>query len=54
MFDVEKHVTSEKQSTIGSKYVSVDYGTQNATVYLFMGEEPERSVGCYERILLFW
>ena len=34
MFDIEKHVTSEKQSTIGSKYVSVDYGTQNATVYL--------------------
>lgn len=34
MFNIEKHVTSEKQSTTGSKYVSVDYGTQNATVYL--------------------
>ena len=34
MFDKEKHVTEEKQETIYEKYVSVDYGTQNATVYL--------------------
>lgn len=34
MFDVEKHVVKDQQSVVGSKYVSVDYGTQNATVYL--------------------
>lgn len=34
MFSEEKHVISEPQSYVGRKYVSVDYGTQNATVFL--------------------
>lgn len=34
MFNTEKHVVKDQQSVVGSKYVSVDYGTQNATVYL--------------------
>ena len=34
MFSEEKHVISESQSYVGRKYVSVDYGTQNATVFL--------------------
>lgn len=34
MFDAAKHIVTGRQEAIGSKYVSVDYGTQNATVYL--------------------
>lgn len=34
MFSKEKHVTDENQETTYEKHVSVDYGTQNATVYL--------------------
>lgn len=34
MFDAAKHIVTGCQEAIGSKYVSVDYGTQNATVYL--------------------
>lgn len=34
MFDAEKHVVNRVQESIGSRYVSIDYGTQNATVFL--------------------
>lgn len=34
MFDENKHVTSEKLDTKDVYYVSCDYGTQNATVFL--------------------
>ncbi len=34
MFDAEKHVVNGVQESIGSKYISIDYGTQNATVFL--------------------
>lgn len=48
MFDKEKHVTSEHYSAIGSKYVSVDYGTQNATVYL-LWEKNHKDSGLLQR-----
>lgn len=34
MFDAAKHVVKESPESIGSRYVSIDYGTQNATVFL--------------------
>lgn len=34
MFSEEKHVVKQPQEHVGRRYVSVDYGTQNATVYL--------------------
>lgn len=34
MFDAAKHVTQDLPETAGSRYVSIDYGTQNATVFL--------------------
>lgn len=34
MFDTAKHVIDKTTTSIGQKYVSVDYGTQNATVFL--------------------
>ena len=34
MFDTAKHVTQDLPETAGSRYVSIDYGTQNATVFL--------------------
>lgn len=34
MFDEEKHVIKEPQKYAGQKYISIDYGTQNATVFL--------------------
>lgn len=34
MFDTVKHVTQDLPETAGSRYVSIDYGTQNATVFL--------------------
>ena len=34
MFDTAKHVIDKTTVSIGQKYVSVDYGTQNATVFL--------------------
>lgn len=34
MFDAEKHVVKGMPESIGSRYVSIDYGTQNATVFL--------------------
>ena len=34
MFDAAKHVIKGLPESIGSRYVSIDYGTQNATVFL--------------------
>lgn len=34
MFDTAKHVTHDLPETAGSRYISIDYGTQNATVFL--------------------
>lgn len=34
MFDAEKHVVKGLSESVGSRYVSIDYGTQNATVFL--------------------
>lgn len=34
MFDIDKHVVHDLPTFTGSKYVSIDYGTQNATVFL--------------------
>lgn len=34
MFSEEKHVVEQPKEHVGRRYVSVDYGTQNATVYL--------------------
>lgn len=34
MFDYSKHVIQTLPKTAGSKYISIDYGTQNATVFL--------------------
>lgn len=34
MFDAAKHIIKGLPESIGSRYVSIDYGTQNATVFL--------------------
>jgi PBSX family phage terminase large subunit len=38
MFDPEKHVAEDKPRRYSMYYVSVDYGTQNAMVYLLWGQ----------------
>lgn len=45
MFDVQRHVIDHTPGS-GRKFVSCDYGTQNATVFLLWEETPEAWV-CY-------
>lgn len=45
MFDIDRHTTVVNENEIGinskTKYVSIDYGTQNPTVFLFWEREAE-------------
>lgn len=46
MFSPEKHMVEELPETAGSCYVSVDYGTQNPTVFLLWQQGKDKTWYC--------
>lgn len=46
MFSAEKHVIADADGVKNVRYVSVDYGTQNATVFLLWGKDDNNKWVC--------
>lgn len=46
MFDEKKHLLHTPFQTAGSRYVSIDYGTQNPTVFLLWGKRADGAWCC--------